>query len=257
MYKYLIDQMTWSYSRIRAFEDCPYGFLLKYIYNEEPLKLFFSEYGSFMHELIADLYTGNITKQDCKIRYLKEFGQRVGTNSPSPDIFSKFFSQGLECIDRLLFLKGEVESIEKEIRFRIGAYDLCGFIDCVFRDENNSLVILDHKSHDLKPRTNRKKPTVSDRELDEYLKQLYLYSIPISEEFGKAPDYLAFNCYRTGVFIKEKYQQEQLAKAKQWVTDTIARIKGEHEWRPNINSWRCRYICDLHHVCDYYRLAGR
>ena len=30
-YAPLIDDMVWSYSRIKAFEDCPYRWYLKYI----------------------------------------------------------------------------------------------------------------------------------------------------------------------------------------------------------------------------------
>lgn len=52
-YEHIIDQMTWSYSRIKAFDDCPYRWFLKYIKCEPGSEMFFASYGSFMHELNA------------------------------------------------------------------------------------------------------------------------------------------------------------------------------------------------------------
>ena len=45
-YAPLIDDMVWSYSRIKAFEDCPYRWYLKYIKKFHGKDMFFSSYGS-------------------------------------------------------------------------------------------------------------------------------------------------------------------------------------------------------------------
>lgn len=44
-YAPLIDDMVWSYSRIKAFEDCPYRWYLKYIKKFHGKDMFFSSYG--------------------------------------------------------------------------------------------------------------------------------------------------------------------------------------------------------------------
>lgn len=74
---------------------------------------------------------------------------------------------------------------------------------------DGTLCILDHKSRSLKPRSNRKKKPKTDEEPDQYLRQLYLYSIPITNEFGRMPAFLKFNCYRTGVRIKEPFHSQE------------------------------------------------
>ena len=56
-----------------------------------------------------------------------------------------------------------------------------GVIDLVGRSDTGGLVIVDHKSRALKPRSKRKKPTKTNQELDEYLRQLYLYAVPEGE----------------------------------------------------------------------------
>ena len=61
MSNYLIDLMTWSYSRINTYLQCPYQFYLKYIECLDEAPMFFSEYGSLVHEVLAEYYSGNIS----------------------------------------------------------------------------------------------------------------------------------------------------------------------------------------------------
>ena len=60
-YAPLIDDMVWSYSRIKAFEDCPYRWYLKYIKRFHGKDMFFSSYGTFMHKLIELYHKGEKT----------------------------------------------------------------------------------------------------------------------------------------------------------------------------------------------------
>ena len=46
-YSYIVGQMTWSHTRLAAFEDCPYKFLLRYILDLPPGEHFFSGYTPF------------------------------------------------------------------------------------------------------------------------------------------------------------------------------------------------------------------
>ena len=34
-YSFLIDSMTWSYSRLQSYQKCPYGFFVHYILGED------------------------------------------------------------------------------------------------------------------------------------------------------------------------------------------------------------------------------
>ena len=101
-YAPLIEGMTWSYSRLSTFEDCPYHWYLKYINpvgEEEPL--FFSSYGSFIHELLADYYSGKADKLSLRIKYLTEFDDRVPARAPSTSVFKSYFLSGVRCLDEL------------------------------------------------------------------------------------------------------------------------------------------------------------
>ena len=48
----------------------------------------------------------------------------------------------------------------------------------------------------------------SDTELDEFLKQLYIYSKAVEIEYKTLPSSLQFNCYRQNLTIKEHFDKE-------------------------------------------------
>lgn len=117
--------------------------------------------------------------------------------------------------------------------------------------DGDNIIILDNKSRALKPRSGRKKPTKSDLELDEYLRQLYLYSIPIQTEFQQYPERLEFNCFRTQQIIPEPFREDALEHAKLWALQTIDTITQNEDWSPKMEYWKCKYLCDHSHQCEY------
>lgn len=136
------------------------------------------------------------------------------------------------------------------VDFFIGDKPFTGIIDCVAKD-GDSIIILDNKSRALKPRSGRKKPTKSDLELDEYLRQLYLYSIPIQTEFQQYPERLEFNCFRMQQIISEPFREDALEHAKLWALQTIDTITQNEDWSPKMEYWKCKYLCDHSHQCEY------
>ena len=248
--------MVWSHSRISSFHECPYQFFLRYIKLCEKQPCFFASYGSFVHSLTEQFYSGKASAASLVSRYLLEFRTEVEGRAPSFKIFDSYFRQGLAYLQNLKPLSGSVLSTEQEVHFTVGDKPFVGFVDLVCRDEDGRLCIVDHKSRALKPRSGKEKPTRSDAELDRYLRQLYLYSIPVSEQYGRTPDRLIFNCYRTGEWISEDFRPEGLAEAKAWALSSIAQINSAQGWPPNVDFWKCRYLCGLAHECEYCQMAG-
>lgn len=245
--------MTWSYSRITTFEDCPYRFYLKYIRRADETRNFFSDYGSFMHLIIQKFLIGELNKRDLVDYYLINFHNNVVGKPPTYNIFQNYFQQGLEYLKHITLPEEDIVGVEKDVEFKVGNRNFVGYIDKVSRN-NNGLIITDNKSRNLKPRSEKKKPTKSDRELDKYLRQLYLYSIPIENEFKELPWCLKFNCFRTQTEITEPFKNVDYDNTKKWASDTIDKISKEQKWSPNIDSFKCRYICDVHDQCDYFKM---
>lgn len=255
-YSNIISSFTWSYSRLMAFEHCPYQFFMSYIKPHSKKPLFFSAYGTFLHKIIEKKLKGELQKEELTAYYLTNFQKEVTGRAPNKEIFQSYFNQGLEYLQNMDFPYPTPLAVERRVDFFIGDKPFTGIIDCVAEDEGG-IIILDNKSRTLKPRSARKKPTKSDLELDEYLRQLYLYSIPIQTEYHQYPKRLVFNCFRTGNVISEPFQESALENTKCWALQTIEKITNHEDWGPNMEYWKCRYLCDHSHQCEYQLMNGR
>lgn len=252
-YRPLIEDMVWSYSRIKSFTDCPYRFFLKYIHNIKEIPMFYASYGSFMHGLLERFYKGEITREEMKIKYLFDFSKSVQGERPKQNTVCNYISQGAAYIDSFEPIKYRPLAVEERLDFSVDGERFTGVADLIGIDDGTGdICIVDHKSRDLKPRSKRKKPTLSDAELDEYLKQLYLYAIPVKERFGRYPGKLIFNCFRTNTLITEPFSEAAFNSAVSWAKRTVEEIKNEDDFHPYIDFFSCKYICGVHHECCFY-----
>ncbi len=234
---------------------CPYGFLLRYVKRVKNKPRFFSDYGSFVHKLIEQHLRGLLKKEELVDSYLSGFRRQINGQAPNVKIFKNYFEQGYQYFSGIDFPYKSPIGVEQEVSFSIEDKPFTGVIDCVAED--NGIVVLDNKSRSLKPRSNRKKPTAHDNELDSYLRQLYLYSIPIELLYHTYPDRLEFNSFRTGVLISEPFRKDEFDKSKDWALKSIDTITCNENWPPKIDYWKCRYICGLSDACCYFQMNGR
>jgi hypothetical protein len=255
-YTQQIQRMTWSYSRVKAFYDCPYRWFLKYLHRPKlaEKRMFFSDYGSFVHKLIAQFYTQGKTPQQLCDDYLCEFRTQVAGHAQSMKVFQNYFNSGFQYLKNFQPFQLEPVTVEKEARFHVDGIPFTGYIDFLGK-KDGEFYIIDHKSRMLKPRSTRAKPTVSDRELDAYLRQLYLYSIAVEEEFGQKPKALCFNCFRSQTMIVEPFREEAYEEAKTWITSKIHEIEQEGSFKPDVEYFKCKHLCEMQDHCEYYQLS--
>ena len=241
----------WSYSRLQQFHSCKYGWLLKYVFEVPQRKLFFSEYGKLMHELIAGVLSGRISWRAAETEYARRFHGVLSCHAPPGGVRAGYFMDGLRFLQSGgATLTGlQPLAVEQYVEFEVEGHPFCGYIDLIARDAADALCIVDHKSRALKERGGRR--VKSNVLLDECLRQLYLYSIPAAEQFGP-PDILAFNCFRTGTIISEPFLQPAFEETIAWALCTIEDILRETEWLPCGDAWKCRYLCDVADQCEYY-----
>lgn len=252
-YRPLIEDMVWSYSRIECFNDCPYRWFLKYIRQYKETPQFYSSYGSFMHKLLEGFYKGELTKEEMLTKFLFDFSDEVQGIRPQESTVKKYITSGIEYLKGFEPLPYNVLGIEKKVEFEINGIPLVGFIDYL-GEKDGEIYIVDNKSRDLKPRSNRKQPTANDKEIDEMLRQLYIYSAAIKQEYGKFPKSLCFNCFRSGVFIEEPFKEEAYNEAIAWAERTIEDIKDTDDFYPNIEFFNCLYICGFKDDCCYWEM---
>ena len=252
-YRPLIEDMTWSYSRIEIFDDCPYRWYLQYIHSPRLKKedKFYASYGLFMHELLEAYYNGEITKEQALVRFLTQFADKTsGAGRPKISTIQKYIKCGKEFLKSLKPTRFETVSIEEKIDFSIDGIPFTCRIDYLGL-ENGEYVIMDNKSRDLKPRSKRAKPTLKDKELDSMLRQLYIYSEAVRQKYGKLPKLLCFNCFKTGILIEEPFNEDAYNEALQWAKQRIGDIMEADEFYPNVDFFSCYYICGVSRYCCY------
>ncbi len=254
-YRPLIENMTWSYSRIECFNDCPYRWFLKYIKKYEDTPQFYSSYGSFMHKLIEGFYKGELSKEEMQIKFLFDFKKEVKGVRPSADTVQKYIQAGRNYLENFTPFPFNVAGVEKEVRFKIDNMPFIGFIDFL-GEKDGEYYIIDHKSRDLKPRSKRQSPTLNDHELDKKLRQLYLYGAAVKQENGKFPKALCFNCFKNGVFITEPFNKTAYDEAVSWAKNSIEEIKDAEDFHPLIDYFKCRFICGVNNECCYWQGQG-
>lgn len=251
-YDFIIKDMTWSYSRIKSFSDCKYMWFLKYVMGCDTKRLYFSDYGKFMHSILEMYLTKVLTKEELVDYYISNFYTEVLGKCPSSKIYGDYFNKCLTYLQTIDFPRTQILSVENKIEFNIGGHPCIGYVDVISKDDGIS--ITDHKSRDLKPRSNRAKPIKSDLELDEYLKQLYIYSIYVKEHFGEYPKNLEFNCFKANEFIVEPFNLDTFNSTKEWALQEIEKITNNGNWRPSLDFWRCNHLCDVCDSCEYKKM---
>ena len=245
-YSYLISLMTWSYSRLRAYEDCGYAFFLNYIEEEEETKHFYAEYGSLMHRILEQFYSGAIAKEQALSMFITGFVLDL-PDEVKPSIAENYYQQGKEYLSSLAMPKEKIIGIEEKLNFKVGDYSFVGFVDLLLEDDG--LIIQDHKSRVLKRGTKKQ-----NEEFDSFTKQLYLYSAGIEQRYGQLPRKLRFNCFRNGTLLDEVFDKNKYEETIQWALDTIGKVEQESTWEPSLEWFKCKYICGFSDSCEYAEL---
>ena len=264
------EDYRWSYSRISKYDDCKYAWYLKYIEEIETQELFFSQFGKFIHEIYASILLGNLSSEKAVDYFLTNFRREVTAKAPSDKVFSSYFASGLKAMKEIdAFLNEisnyEIAGVEMPVEFSLGNNKFVGIIDLLLKDSSENFIIVDHKSRILKPRS-KKGNLKSDAELDNYFKQLYLYSVAIKEVYGKFPAELWLHCYRNTnnkIIKDDAYKLMDKGDSFYWYSfeqkfsDRIKQIKSTKEWIPNYDWFACTNLCECHNECEYYQMMNR
>ncbi len=204
-----------------------------------------------MHSIMQQYLTGVLTKNELVPYYLTHFLTEITGKAPTQKIYQGYLEQGRQYLKTLSFPFRKILKVEDDMHFEFAGHPFTGFLDLMSEDEDGKLYITDHKSRALKPRSNRSKPTQSDVELDKYLRQLYIYAHAVHSLYGRYPDYLEFNCFRTTTWICEPFSIERMQEIEEWARDLIERITSESKWNAHLEFWFCKHLCDVSEVCEY------
>lgn len=253
VYKKLLDNMVWSYSRLSTYNSCPYAWYRRYIEKEYGEGTFYADNGKAMHTVFEELTSGVLNIEDAPSRYLELFGEIE--NVEKPHIMDKTFDL---CVNYLCEMPEDileeyhVVGSEIEMNFKIGKYDFIGYIDLLLQDGMDNLIVVDHKSTERFLKKDGK-PKASTKEMfDGYKKQIYLYAEAVYQKFGEYPTKLVFHHFKdNGVLTTVPFNKEECEEAKKWALETIKKIYKDEEFLAVPKTGYCWRLCDYRNDCDY------
>lgn len=256
---FVIDTMTWSFSRLTAFDQCKYGWKRHYIDCEDGENNFAAENGLAVHQTLEEYLNGKVDVWDLPAVYDSKFNALVVHDAPYnkyANLAEKTYNECYEYFENFQGLdpKYEVLGVELQENFKIGGYNFVGFIDVLLRDkETGEITISDHKSHVYKFKKNGELSKSELSSFENYKKQLYLYAVSVLEKYGRV-DYLRWNLFRQQRDLIVPFKQEEFEAAKLWALDIIERIKAEEEF-PELNTpdYYCQNLCDYREECKSRR----
>ena len=254
---FLLDTMTWSFSRLNSFYNCPYEWKLRYIDCNKSENGFFGEYGSLIHKILEKYEKGQLSLFEFNDYYEEHFSESIPHDAPPNkyvDIKQSYYEKGIDYFNNIdLDLdKYEVLGVEKEVRFQIAGKDFVGYIDLLLKEkETGKIIILDHKSASIKILKNGKVSKSDQKHVREFIRQLCLYAIPIIEEYGYV-DELWWNLFKDKNWLKMPFNKGDYDEAIKWAEDTLTLIENEKNWFPNPDSYYCNFLCgQRNHACEY------
>lgn len=246
-----------SFSRINNWK-CPYEWRLHYIDGIEGESGFFAEVGTAMHETL-EAYLKQEEDMFTLLEFFESKWQEHVVHDAPPnkyvDIADQYYQQCVDYISHLMFDfdKYEILGVEKEVKFNINNYKFHGFIDLLIKDrETNEIIISDHKSFLPQFKKNGEISKTQEEHFNEFKRQLYMYSIPIIEEYGKV-DKLRWNFFRGQQEYIIPWKKEEYDNTIKWALDRIEEISNETIWLPNNdNKFYCYYLCSMRNkACEY------
>jgi hypothetical protein len=239
-----VKAMQWSFSRLNSFHGCKHAWYRSYILKERGEGNSFAEYGLLVHAIFEAYAKGDLEVYELVDEFEKQYDSKVWDFPPNKyvDLSESYKNQGIEYFTNFDgFDDYKIIGIEKKIEFKIEDYKFIGYIDSLLEDKDENLIIQDYKS---------KAKFKSKKEKKEYARQLYIYTIPIIEEYKKNPYKLIFNMFRKNEIVEIPFNIKDLEEAKKWVLDTIGMISKEKNFDATVNDFFCNQLCNHRATCE-------
>ena len=227
---------------------------MKYIRREPEPPNFYSSFGSLAHEIFAEYYSGQLPKDKMLSEFLLRYPVRVQGERPQAKTVDSYIESAVKHFGNYKPLDLVPIAVEKRVNFEISGRKFIGFIDLV-GEQDGKLILVDHKSKNLQVPKRKTENSVKKAEIDEVLKQLYLYAEAIRQETGKNPDSLWINCYRNGTVIETPYSEAEKQAAMKWARQEIDYIESAEDFSARPDWFYCANLCGYRGQCEYYGMA--
>lgn len=196
-----------SYSQIDTFHQCPRKWTFKYIdkidADEQNIHL---DYGSAVHKGLENAFLELKDNHKLSNEEILQIVETLSRDYQYGDKDGELYKSALEDIKRLINYQGfyekikdkEIVGVEDEFDLKIPTMfcgeeveiNIKGFIDLIYRDSDNKLVVVDHK-------TSKKKFDKAKRRNN---LQIPIYFMAIKDKFGEYPKAGIYNFTKLNAF---------------------------------------------------------
>lgn len=256
-YNFLIDNMTWSFSRLNSFCICKYEWYLQYIEEAVGTNNFYAEFGKYCHKILEKYAKGELGLFDLVEYFTEHYDEEVkeAVYHKTVDIRESYKEKGIEYFENidLELDKYEILGIEKRCDFEIDGQRFTGFIDLLLKDKSNGdIIVLDHKSSEY-PYGKRGKVLKSEaKKYLSYKRQLYLYAMQVYKEYGEYPKKLVWNYFKNRKWDVIDFDMAEFEEAKNWAMETLKEIRAEEDFPPTVDFYYCHNLCKYRNsYCEY------
>ncbi|MEK6875116.1 MAG: PD-(D/E)XK nuclease family protein [Nanoarchaeota archaeon] len=263
--------VTYSYSRISTFEQCPLKFKFKYIDKiiPEVEKTIEAHLGESVHSTLEWLYT-NIIKdiipsvEELIKYYSKKWLEEKNKLAILKKEFDEehYFNKGVKFLvnyymrnhpfdENILDIEKKIEILIHEEAEGGKEHKLIGFIDKLnYNEKTGEYEIHDYKTADFLP----------DKEKIKNDKQLAIYSMAIKEIYGKDKKVcLVWHYLAHDTKICSTKTDEHIENIKKEILELIKKIEATEKFHPQ-KSKLCDW-CEYHPICpawnNYFTIQKR
>jgi hypothetical protein len=244
-----LQSMTWSYSRVKAFDDCSYMWLHTYINGDRGMGNGWSDAGTFSHGLMEDVFRGVLPTEQLSNQFYAGFDASIENKFPFPAMqpslkskIGRYFTLFRPRIDNVL-------GVEDQFTYRLpNGMLFTGFIDLVTKGVSGP-VITDHKVS---------KPFSGEKLVDKR-KQIHTYFLASPILYGQEAAAGYFHFLQDGTLVKVENNPQHVQETLDWIVDTIEKIKLEREWKPVLETMTpeeqqeqlffCKHLCSHADKC--------
>lgn len=253
VYKNLLDGMVWSYSRLTAYEHCPFSWYRRYIEGETGEGSFYADNGKAMHEVFDALIKGEVSFEDAPSLYLEKY--EAITTYVKQDIMDNTFDTCINylCnIDENILDDYEVVGSEIKLDFLVRGYHFTGFVDLLLRDKDGNLIVVDHKSSDPFLKKNGEPYAKTREQFENYTKQMGLYCKGINQMYGEMPTKIVFHHFKNdGKLTVIPVNEKLIEEAVTWCLGVIEKIYKDETFEAKPKTGFCYRLCDYRKDCEY------
>lgn len=244
-YSKQIKAMTFSFSRLSSYEQCPYQWYKRYIEEDKGLDNFYAQAGALVHELLERIIKKEITIEDAIVEFGDRYEDECYEDIPTKikdNMFEKVVTYFAE-LDENTLDGYEILGVEKEVHFKVGPYKATGYIDLLLRDKDGKIVLIDHKSAAYPLAKNGTVLRGKDKTYLERKRQLYLYSKAVKEEYGEFPAIIGWNHFKDQKILTIPFNEKEYNEAIEWAEATVNKIALDKEFLANKDYFYCHNLC--------------